>query len=121
MNILSQIEIEQIEHQFLGKIANRIRTNSQNKKDAKNDRKLARINARQQGGGVIGKIGSALQGVFAAKNADTAMMDERGVSVDFNNEAELAAQQAKQRQTMIIIAIVIIVVVVLLIMMMKKK
>lgn len=120
MNALSKIEIEEIEHNFGGKW----RAKREEKKQTKQTRKLERINARGTNrANVFGKISDTVKGIFGGGQTmtETDQMQERGLSVDFNDEAELAAQQAKQRTTMIIVAVVIIVIVVLLFVMMRKK
>lgn len=126
MKTLSLIEIENMEHAFGGKLFQKIRDNRAAKKETKQENKLQRINARQAGGGVIGKIGSALGSVFGSKTTttysdDPAVMQDRGLQLSFDDQAAIDAQKQKQTTNMIIIAVVIIVIAILVIVMLKKK
>lgn len=124
MNTLSAIEIENMEHAFGGKLFQRIRDNRAAKRDTRQTNKLQRINARQAGGGVLGKIGSAVGSIFGKTTTysdDPALMQDRGLQLSFDDQAAIDAQKQKQTTNMIIIAVVIIVIAILVIVMLKKK
>ena len=126
--VLSQIEIEDLENDFLGKALDRWRTRRDEKRDARQAAKLERINAkaeaRRSGGGIFSGLTSAVGNIFGGMNQQNQQMpmmqDRAQMSMSWGDQ-EAQAQQAASRQRMIMIVVALLVIAVVVFMVMKNK
>ena len=136
-DILGDVDIVNIEHQFGGKGKARREERRASRDTRKLDRKAAnradktanqllKIDARKSGGNALDKITGSLSGIFG-KGAATEpvydeQMDERGLSIGFTDQAAAdAAAKKQQTNTIIIIVVVIVVVAVIALFVMRSK
>lgn len=124
-DLIADVDITRIEHSFGGKLFQRLRDNRAAKREVEQTNKLARISARQTGGGVLGKIGTTIGSIFGkttTATTDPAVMDERGLTFGYTDQAALDAEAKRKQQNMVItIIVVLVVVIVIALFVMKSK